>query len=44
MEDLREFKLTVFLLYYIMSRDPLIMSYFDNLDNGLLNKYIKKSL
>jgi hypothetical protein len=27
-----------------MSGDPLTMSYFDNLDNGLLKKYKKKKL
>jgi hypothetical protein len=28
---------------YYMSGDPLTMDYFDNLDNGPLNKYKKKT-
>jgi hypothetical protein len=28
-------------LYLLKSGDPLTMSYFDNLDNGPLNKYKK---
>jgi hypothetical protein len=30
--------------HIVMSGDPLTMGYFDNLDNGSLNKYKKKIL